>query len=117
VTPEAFGEQLRRHRERRGFTLQQVAQETKIAGHVLAALERGDCARWPGGIYSRGYVRAYAAAVGLDPEDVVERFCECYPQAARPRPEDPAPPRRAPRPLERIRAGLAAWLRVAAARR
>jgi transcriptional regulator with XRE-family HTH domain len=70
----AFGEQLKRHRERCGITLQSIAQNTKVAASLYAGLERGDCSRWPTGIYSRAYVRAYAEAVGLNPTDTLEEF-------------------------------------------
>jgi transcriptional regulator with XRE-family HTH domain len=65
---------LRRHRERRGVTLKVVAEQTKIGASLLAALERGDCSKWPGGIYSRAWIRAYATAVGLDPDDIGSQF-------------------------------------------
>ena len=61
------GELLRRARERRGLALQQIAQETKIPLRHLWALERDDFDALPGGLYRRAEVRAYAAAVGLDP--------------------------------------------------
>jgi cytoskeleton protein RodZ len=61
-----FGEFLRRAREQRGLTRQQISSETKIPLRHLEALEDGDLAAVPGGIYQRGEVRAYARAVGLD---------------------------------------------------
>lgn len=62
----AFGEFLRRAREQRGLTLQQIASETKIPRRHLEALERGDLAAVPGGTYRRGEIRAYAQAVRMD---------------------------------------------------
>lgn len=70
----AFGEMLRRHRERHGIALKAVADQTKIGAALLAALERGDCSKWPGGIYSRAWIRAYATAIGLDPDDIGSQF-------------------------------------------
>ena len=78
----AFGEMLRRHRERRGVTLKVVAEQTKIGASLLAALERGDCSKWPGGIYSRAWIRAYASAIGLDPDDVGSQFNRLFAQNA-----------------------------------
>ena len=75
---KTFGETLRRQRERRGIALKAVAEQTKIGPSFLTALERGDCSKWPGGIYSRAWIRAYAAAVGLDPEDVGRQFNQCF---------------------------------------
>jgi cytoskeleton protein RodZ len=60
------GEFLRQARQRRGLTLQQIAQITKIPLRHLDALERDEFAALPGGMYRRAHVRAYADAVGLD---------------------------------------------------
>lgn len=89
--PAEFGETLRRHRERRGVSLDTIARDTKISKSVLAALERGDCSRWPRGVYSRAYVRSYAGAVGLDPNQVTEEFCRYFAEVAR-SDHDPPPP-------------------------
>ena len=68
------GECLRRARESRGLTLQQIAQDTKIPLRHLDALERDEFAALPGGIYRRAEVRAYADAVGLDRTVALARF-------------------------------------------
>jgi hypothetical protein len=96
----AFGEALRRHRERSGITLDTIARQTKIGASMLAALERCDCSSWPTGIYSRSYVRDYASAVGLDPDDVASQFSACFAETAFPdRPAElAAPPTQAPCP-------------------
>ena len=60
------GEFLRRARERRRLTLQQIAQSTKIPLRHLDALERDEFEALPSGMYRRAEVRAYADAVGLD---------------------------------------------------
>jgi len=62
----AFGEFLRRAREGRGLTLQQIANETKIPRRHLESLEYGNLAAVPGGMYRRGEVIAFAKVVGLD---------------------------------------------------
>lgn len=64
---------LRRERERRGITLEAVAETTKIGPALLAGLERGDLSRWPTGIFRRAFIRAYADAIGLAPDEVVAR--------------------------------------------
>lgn len=69
-----FGTRLKEAREARGVTLRQIASATKISMRALEALERGDYARLPGGIFSRAFVRAYALQVGLDPEQTVNEF-------------------------------------------
>jgi transcriptional regulator with XRE-family HTH domain len=70
----AFGERLKRQRERRGVSLESISQTSKVAASLFEALERGDCSRWPAGLYSRAYVRTYAEAVGLNPDETVEEF-------------------------------------------
>jgi cytoskeleton protein RodZ len=116
VTPQAFGQQLRRHREKCRITLEQVATQTKVSASLFRSLENGDCARWPGGIYSRGFVRAYAMAIGVDPERAVEVFAYCYPElVAREFPDPPAEETPLPQtPLEKLKAALAAWFGTAA---
>jgi transcriptional regulator with XRE-family HTH domain len=74
----AFGETLRRYRERSGVTIETIARQTKISASLLTALERGDCSRWPTGIYSRAYIRDYAQAIGLDPDDLAAQFSACF---------------------------------------
>jgi cytoskeletal protein RodZ len=62
----AFGDFLRHAREQRGLTLQQIARETRIPWRHLDALEHGNLAAVPSGMYRRAEIRAYADAVGLD---------------------------------------------------
>jgi transcriptional regulator with XRE-family HTH domain len=79
--PEAFGLELRRARERTGLTLEQVSERTKVSVAHFAGLERGDISRWPTGIFGRAFVRGYAGAVGLDPEELVAAFTRIYPES------------------------------------
>ncbi len=74
-----FGQKLREARERRGLSLRQIANATKISTITLEALERNDIARLPGGIFSRAFVRSYAIEVGLDPEPLIEEFMGQFP--------------------------------------
>lgn len=73
-----FGGKLRQAREGRGISLRQIAASTKISVSALEALERNDVSRLPGGIFSRAFVRSYAAEVGLDPEVAVREFLERF---------------------------------------
>jgi transcriptional regulator with XRE-family HTH domain len=73
-----FGGKLRQARERRGVSLRQIAASTKISVGALEALERNDVSRLPGGIFSRAFVRSYAAEVGLDPDATVREFLERF---------------------------------------
>jgi len=83
VVPRAagdFGGTLRAARERRGLSLRQIANATKISMIMLEALERNDIARLPGGMFSRAFVRSYALEVGLDPEETIQEFIGQFPR-------------------------------------
>jgi cytoskeletal protein RodZ len=69
-----LGTELRNGRERRGMSLAVLASSTKIGVATLQAMERGDFARLPGGVFTRGFLRAYAREVGLDPEEMVQHY-------------------------------------------
>src|SRR6202008_4102592 len=76
-----FGERMKRLREQRGITLREIADTTKLSVRALEALERNDISRLPGGIFSRGLVRAYAEQIGADPEETVQEFIARFPDA------------------------------------
>lgn len=78
-TPGGFGGKLRDARERRGITLRQIANATKISPSALEALERNDISRLPGGIFSRAFVKSYAIEVGLDPDETIREFIALFP--------------------------------------
>src|SRR5712671_778024 len=78
-TSSGFGARLREARERRGISLRQIANATKISVGVLEALERNDISRLPGGIFGRAFVRSYAIEVGLDPEATIKDFIAQFP--------------------------------------
>ena len=69
-----FGENLRREREMRGVTLEEISASTKISVRFLKALEDEDLARVPGGIFTRSFVRAYAKYLGLDEDHVMAEY-------------------------------------------
>jgi transcriptional regulator with XRE-family HTH domain len=87
-----FGTRLRKERERRRITLTSIAANTKINIALLHGLEAGDVSRWPSGIFRRSFIRAYATAIGLDPEEIAKEFLERFPD-----PNDPVP---APAPVQ-----------------
>ena len=78
-TSSGFGQMLRDARERRGVSLRQIANATKISVAVLDALERNDISKLPGGIFGRAFVRSYAVEVGLDPEATIQAFIAQFP--------------------------------------
>ena len=70
----AFGENLRREREMRGVSLEEIAAATKISLRFLEAIEREDFSKLPGGIFSRSFIRSYARCLGLDEERVLAEY-------------------------------------------
>ena len=75
---DSFGPRLRRERERRGISLETLAETTKVSKDLWEGLERNDLARWPSGIFARAFVRDYAKVIGLDPDGVVDDFCRHF---------------------------------------
>lgn len=91
-----FGERLKRQRERQGISLRAISENTKIATALFVGLENGDCSRWPAGLYSRAYIRAYAEAIGLNADETVEDFAAVFSGKVSPDGLDDTPvPRRA----------------------
>jgi len=70
----SFGEELKRERELREITLREVAESTKISLRYLEALERNAFGNLPGGVFNRGFVRAYSKFIGVDPESMVDAY-------------------------------------------
>ena len=68
------GADLQAARERLGWSLDLVAHRLRIRLPHLEALERGDISSLPGNAYALAFVRTYAGALGLDPEEMVRRF-------------------------------------------
>jgi len=77
--PESFGARMRQRREEQQIALLTIAEQTKIKLSLLEALERDDLSRWPSGIFRRAFIRAYAHAIGLEPDVIVREFLEIYP--------------------------------------
>ena len=77
---ESFGKLLADARATRKLTLQQVSASTKIPVSKLQAIERDEIGSLPGGIFTRGFVRSYAEAVGLDPQETLAQFEEQFPE-------------------------------------
>ncbi|MBD3868760.1 MAG: helix-turn-helix domain-containing protein [Acidobacteria bacterium] len=70
----SFGEDLKRERELRKISLREIAESTKINVRYLDALENNDFKRLPGGVFNKGFVRAYAEHIGVDEEAMVNAY-------------------------------------------
>ena len=73
LAPRA-GADLRAARERLGWSLPDVAAALHIRLHYLEALEEGRITALPGNAYALGFLRTYANALGLDPNEITRRF-------------------------------------------
>ena len=76
---DTFGPRLRRERERRGISLETLADRTNVSIELWMGLEANDFSKWPGGLFARSFVRDYARVLGLDPVEVVDDFCRLFP--------------------------------------
>src|SRR5258708_9282981 len=74
LEPAAFGGELRREREIRGISLKEIADATKISKRFLEAIERNDHKTLPAPVFTRGFVREYARYLGLNAEEMVNRY-------------------------------------------
>ena len=88
IVVASFGERLKLEREKRGMTLEEVSGVTKISVRNLRALEQEKFEQMPGGIFNRGFVRAYAKHLGLDEDQVVADYMDAAGESV---PEPTAP--------------------------
>ena len=111
---------LLRGRLRRGLSLADIRDRTRLSPRMLRILDEGRFSELPGGLYARGYVRAYASAVDLDPDQTVDELSAQLPIAL-----DPIPVMRAIArtddpdwliTLEDARASAGAWIDARIAR-
>jgi cytoskeleton protein RodZ len=70
----SFGEELRRERVVREIPLEEIAAATKISLRLLTALEKSDLSKLPAPTFTRGFIRAYARHIGIDPDEKVNAY-------------------------------------------
>lgn len=70
----SFGAKLKQQREQRDVTLDEISQTTKIGTRFLRALEEDRFDQLPGGIFNKGFVRAYARCVGMDEDEAIADY-------------------------------------------
>ena len=70
----SFGEELKRERELRDISLKEISEATKISIRFLEALEQNNFDVLPGGVFNRGFIRAYARFIGVDGEEMVNAY-------------------------------------------
>ena len=85
----SVGERLSAARARKGIDIRRAERDTKIRARHLDALERDEPDDLPDPVFTTGFLRTYAAYLGLDPDDAADQW----------RHERGRPPRRQPQPL------------------
>lgn len=93
-----FGERLKRERELREVSLEEVSTATRISSRFLEALENEDWKRLPGGVFGRGFVRSIARYLGLNEESLLGEYDlargeNANPSQAKPEERIPSPPK------------------------
>lgn len=73
---EGPGRVLRAEREALGVTTRDVAETLNLSINMVEAIEADDYERMPAVVFARGYIRAYARLLDLDPEPIVARYPE-----------------------------------------
>jgi cytoskeleton protein RodZ len=73
-TGSRIGSDLRAARERLGWEIDAVAEALRLKPAFIRAIEQGDIRNLPGTAYAVGFVRTYATALGMDPNEAIRRF-------------------------------------------
>jgi cytoskeleton protein RodZ len=76
-----FGDKFRKAREVRELSLDDVSNVTKISARMLRAIEEEHFDDLPGGVFNKGFIRAYAKHLGLDAEEAVSDYLASLRQA------------------------------------
>lgn len=71
---DSLGTYLRRERELRQISLEEIAQSTRIPLRMLQNIEKDALDALPGEVFTRGFLKSYARSVGLDTDDVLARY-------------------------------------------
>ena len=93
-----FGERLKREREMREVSMEELTKATRISTRFLLALENEDWAKLPGGVFGHGFVRTIARYLGLDEESLLgeydlARSDKAQSEPAKPEERIPPPPK------------------------
>jgi cytoskeleton protein RodZ len=71
---QSLGERLKKTREKQGVTLDEVCVNTKVAVRFLEAIEADQFEKLPGGIFNKGFIRAYAQQLGVNDDEAVADY-------------------------------------------
>lgn len=76
----SLGEKLRQAREERGISIGEVAEQTRISSLYLKSIEDDNYKPLPGGIFNKGFVKAYAKYVGIDEQEALQDYARLIAQ-------------------------------------
>lgn len=79
-----IGARLKEAREAQNLSLEELQEITKIQKRYLLAIEEGNLQILPGKFYARAFMKEYANAVGLDPNELMEEYKEEVPKTEEP---------------------------------
>ncbi|MGX9365900.1 helix-turn-helix domain-containing protein [Desulfoplanes sp. PS50] len=105
MSMQELGELFKTARQDAGLSLQEVYERTKISLYVLESLEKGDVARLPHPVYTKGFIRNYANLLGLDQDKVVHEYLAVVEEPDDPLDIDPGVPELNVRRKTKSRAG------------
>lgn len=71
---ESVGQYLRQQREAKAMSIEEVARATRVPMSSVERLESDQFDELPGEVFVRGFMKSYARAVGIDPDDVLARY-------------------------------------------
>jgi len=71
---ESFGDFLKRHREARGKSIEDISRVTRISKAFLRAFEENDRELFPDETFTRGFLKSYAIEIGLDTDECLSRY-------------------------------------------
>jgi len=106
-----FGDKFRKAREKKGISLDDASNVTKIGSRMLQAIEEEHFDQLPGGVFNKGFIRAYAKHLGINDQEAVTEYLECLRQEQvkaqavwQPQARPPAPVKHSPPPEKRTAA-------------
>lgn len=92
LSPRTPGAALKAAREKRGLSVADVVQATRIKPHVVEALENNDYTTIAAPLYGKGFITLYAKYLGLDPAPLVQHYLNYYARTVRPTLKTEIPP-------------------------
>ena len=110
LAPRTPGAALKAAREKRGLSIAEVVEATRMKPHIIQALENNDYSTIAAPLYGKGFIKLYASFLGLDPDPLIRHYLNYYARSVRPTLKTEVPPPSAvndgipqPSPLARFR--------------